>query len=215
VSRSSSTRECGLFEEAGGHGIQMDVLVEDIAGHFRSPDCPAQLGAWRGNPRAKTGLEPLVRRTGFGGGAKLAVVNIGGQRRTSPQRVERPGGVPRDRQRPVDVAQWSDSGGVRGGRVDDAQHVGEKRGRCRVKGFNPASKSRSSWPRISAIRSAATPRVRLARGNRLGLSGSAGQTSCRPGRFETSTRYRQPPQVEGSAPFRIFAMRADRARPSR
>ena len=87
------------------------------------------------------------------------------------------------------------------------------RGRCRVKGFDLVSKSRSSWLRFSVIRSAATPRARLTRGNRLGLSGSAGRTLCRPGRFETSTRYRQPPQVEGSAPFRIFAMRADRARP--
>jgi len=76
--------------------------------------------------------------------------------------------------------------------VDDGQHVGEKRGRCGAKGFNPASKSRSSWPRISAIRSAATPRVHLTRGNGFGLSGSAGRTSCRLGRFVTSTRCQGP-----------------------
>ncbi len=64
--------------------------------------------------------------TGFSEGAKLAVVNIGEQRRTSPQRFERPGGGSRDRQRPLDVAQWSDSHGVRGGRVNDAQHMGEE-----------------------------------------------------------------------------------------
>jgi hypothetical protein len=43
--------------------------------------------------------------TGLSGGAKLAVVNIGGQRRTSPQRVERPDGVSRDRRWPMDVGQ--------------------------------------------------------------------------------------------------------------
>ena len=58
----SSTREFALFEEAGGHGIQMDVLVHDFADHFRSRDCPEQLGAWRGNPRAKTGLDPVLQQ---------------------------------------------------------------------------------------------------------------------------------------------------------
>jgi len=39
VSRFSSTREFALVEEAGRHGVQMDVLVHDTADHFCSRDC--------------------------------------------------------------------------------------------------------------------------------------------------------------------------------
>jgi hypothetical protein len=39
VSGSSSTREFALVEEAGRHGVQMDVLVHDTAGDFCSRDC--------------------------------------------------------------------------------------------------------------------------------------------------------------------------------
>ena len=77
VSRSSSTRECGLFEEVGGHGVQMDVLVHDTADHFCSRDC--RLSSARRvvthAPRLDSSLS--FGETGFDGGAKLAVANIG------------------------------------------------------------------------------------------------------------------------------------------
>jgi hypothetical protein len=70
-------RECGLFEEAGGHGVQMDVLVHDTADHFCSRDCRLSSArrAVTHAPRLDSSLS--FGETGFDGGAKLAVANIG------------------------------------------------------------------------------------------------------------------------------------------
>jgi len=127
----------GGFEEAGGHGIQMDALVHDVADHVRAGDCPVQFGLSSGNPMAQSGLQPFVQRRRVWPGSEACGGQHGRAATDVAEGVECHGRVARNGKWTIDVAQRSDCHRVRGGHVDDAQNVREDGGRCGIVGFNP------------------------------------------------------------------------------